>query len=39
MGIILLFTDDIHFGVIPVLILFLLGGLLMLMVSDDKHTV
>lgn len=35
MAIVLMFTDDVHFGVIPVLALFIAGGLLMLNVPDD----
>lgn len=37
MGLVLLFTDDVHYGIIPVLVLFIIGGLLMLRVPDAKE--
>lgn len=36
MAIVLMFVDDVHYGVIPVLILFIIGGLLLARVPDDK---
>jgi UMF1 family MFS transporter len=36
MGIVLLFTDDVHYGIIPVLVLFILGGLLMIRIPNGK---
>jgi UMF1 family MFS transporter len=36
MGLVLLFTEDVHYGIIPVLVLFILGGLLMLRIPNDK---
>ncbi|OQB24444.1 MAG: Vacuole effluxer Atg22 like protein [Firmicutes bacterium ADurb.Bin182] len=37
MGLVLLFTDDVHYGIIPVFVLFILGGLLMLRVPEVKE--
>lgn len=39
MAIVLMFTDDVHFGVVPVLVLFIVGGILMLKVPDDPNEV
>lgn len=36
MGIVVLFTDDVHYAIIPVLCLFILGGILMLRTDSDK---
>ncbi|HMM32318.1 MAG TPA: MFS transporter, partial [Clostridia bacterium] len=36
MAIVLMFSEDVHYGVIPVLVLFLIGGALMLKVPGDR---
>jgi UMF1 family MFS transporter len=36
MAIVLMFSSDVHYGVIPVLVLFLIGGALMIKVPGDR---
>lgn len=37
MAIVLMFSDDVHYGVLPVLVLFIIGGVLMLKVPADRE--